>query len=246
MKIDMNQEEGRGYICTIRDVYWRGRGCSGRQPWYTPPWGRRTRGCGTRARRGPGLRSVPRSSPGTSGTVGWTPAHPSRSACWRTPLPTSSVLERSNNRNWDIYTSFIHFNNRYLHVMEYCNESIDDRREARIFLNRVIWDDIGAFWWVLTPSFEEARSSPKKSRLARRYIWRYHFQVMVWDCQIINQALESQLFTSSWGRYHQWLSSDIELVQISAFSASYSWISPCFTARKRIGVWNFSHNLQTW
>jgi hypothetical protein len=40
-----------------------------------------------------------------------------------------------------------------------------------------------------------------------------------------------------WYRYHQWLS-DIELIQMSAFSASHTRINSCFTAGKRIGVQN--------
>jgi hypothetical protein len=54
----------------------------------------------------------------------------------------------------------------------------------------------------------------------------------------------SQLFTSLWNRYHQWLS-DIKLIQISAFSASYSRINPCFTAGNQIGVFKLSRNLRT-
>ncbi len=58
----------------------------------------------------------------------------------------------------------------------------------------------------------------------------------VWDCQILNQVVESQFFNSLWDRYHQWLY-DTKLIQISAFSASYFRINPCFTAGRRIGVW---------
>jgi hypothetical protein len=54
----------------------------------------------------------------------------------------------------------------------------------------------------------------------------------------INQVVESQLFTSCWNWFHQWLP-DSELIQISAFSSSYSRMHPCFTVRKRIWVvWN--------
>jgi hypothetical protein len=28
----------------------------------------------------------------------------------------------------------------------------------------------------------------------------------VWNCQIVNQVVEYQLFTISWHKYHQWLS----------------------------------------
>jgi hypothetical protein len=79
---------------------------------------------------------------------------------------------------------------------------------------------------------------PKKTnRSDRRCIWRYDFQVRVWNCQILNHVVESQLFTSWWKRYQKWLS-DVELIQISVFSTSYSWINPCLTAGKRTGVWN--------
>jgi hypothetical protein len=58
-------------------------------------------------------------------------------------------------------------------------------------------------------------------------------------CKVeINYAQkESQLFSSLWNRCHQW-HSDIELNQISPFSASYSRINTCFTSGKWIGVWN--------
>jgi hypothetical protein len=88
------------------------------------------------------------------------------------------------------------------------------------------------------PLSENPNHHPQKTnRSDKRCIWRYSFQAWVWNCQILNQVVESQLFTSLWNRYHQWLS-DIELIQISVFSASYSRINPCFTAGKRIGVWN--------
>jgi hypothetical protein len=67
-------------------------------------------------------------------------------------------------------------------------------------------------------------------------IWRYLFKGGVWKCQILNQVAESQLFTSLWNRYHQWMS-DIELIQMRAFSAFYSKINSCFTAGKQIVVW---------
>ncbi len=40
-----------------------------------------------------------------------------------------------------------------------------------------------------------------------------------------------------WKRYHLQLP-DIGLDQISAFSASFSWINSCFTAGKRMWVWS--------
>ncbi len=58
----------------------------------------------------------------------------------------------------------------------------------------------------------------------------------VWNCQILNKVVESQLFISLWNGYHQWFS-DIEPNRISASSASYPWINPCFAAGKRIVVW---------
>ncbi len=79
---------------------------------------------------------------------------------------------------------------------------------------------------------------PKKTNRSARSIWRYRFSAGVWNCQILNQVVESQLFTYLWNRYHQWLS-DIELIQLRVFfSASYSRINTRFTAGKRIGVWN--------
>ncbi len=89
------------------------------------------------------------------------------------------------------------------------------------------------------PPFSEIlkHHPPKVNRLARRRIWRYRLQAGVWNCQILNQVVESQLFTSLWNKYHQWFS-DFELIRIRAFSASYSWVNPCFTAGKRIVVWN--------
>ncbi len=61
------------------------------------------------------------------------------------------------------------------------------------------------------------------------------FKPGVWNCQIINQVVESQLFTFLSNRYHQWLS-DIELTQIRACSASYFRMNSCSPAGKRIGV----------
>jgi hypothetical protein len=55
----------------------------------------------------------------------------------------------------------------------------------------------------------------KANRSARRSIWRYLFEAGVRNCQILNQVVESQLFTSLWIRCYQCLS-DIELIQ-SAF-----------------------------
>jgi hypothetical protein len=57
---------------------------------------------------------------------------------------------------------------------------------------------------------------PKKTNRSARSIWRYRFSAGVWNCQILNQVVESQLFTYLWNRYHQWLS-DIELIQLRGF-----------------------------
>jgi hypothetical protein len=38
---------------------------------------------------------------------------------------------------------------------------------------------------------------------ARRCIWRYHFSARVWNCQIPNQVVESQLFNSLWNKQHE-------------------------------------------
>jgi hypothetical protein len=75
----------------------------------------------------------------------------------------------------------------------------------------------------------------------RRCLWRYRFWAGVWDCPILHEVVdESQLITYLWYIYHQWLP-DIELNQISAFSASYSRIDPSFTAGKQIGGLKLSH-----
>jgi hypothetical protein len=76
----------------------------------------------------------------------------------------------------------------------------------------------------------------KTNRSVMRCIWTCCFQAGVWNGQNLSQVVESQLFTSLWNGYHQWLS-DIELNQMSDFSASCSTINPRFTAGKRIGVW---------
>jgi hypothetical protein len=76
----------------------------------------------------------------------------------------------------------------------------------------------------------------QKNLSTRRRIRRYHFQAVVWNCQILIQIAESQLFTSLWNWYHHQRLSGMKLIQISAFSASYPSITPCFTAGKQIGV----------
>jgi hypothetical protein len=91
------------------------------------------------------------------------------------------------------------------------------------------------FWLHLLENLDH--HFQKTNRSARRCIWWYRFWDAVWNCQILNQVVASQLFTSLRNKYHQWLS-DIELNQISVFSASCSRINPCFTVGKRTGVWN--------
>ncbi len=76
--------------------------------------------------------------------------------------------------------------------------------------------DMDATRKVLTPSFRKSQSSPQKTnRSARRCIWRYWFQAWVWNCQILNKVVETQLVPPLWNRYLQWLS-DNELIQISS------------------------------
>ncbi len=104
----------------------------------------------------------------------------------------------------------------------------------------VSWDEtlvpLNSSWPRLSKNHDH---HPKKTnRSAWRCIWRYRFKGRVWNCQILNQVVQSQLFTSFWNRFHQWLS-DIELNQISVFSASYPRINPCFTAGKQIRVRNW-------
>jgi hypothetical protein len=55
----------------------------------------------------------------------------------------------------------------------------------------------------------------KANRSARRCVWRYRFLTGVWNCQILNQVVESQLCASLWNRYHQRLP-EIEPNQMNA------------------------------
>jgi hypothetical protein len=70
---------------------------------------------------------------------------------------------------------------------------------------------------------------------ARRCIWRYHLQAVVWDCQILNQVVESQLFTSLWNGNHRRIS-DVKLIQvISAFQLllpGLTLLSHCWRANR--------------
>ncbi len=56
-------------------------------------------------------------------------------------------------------------------------------------------------------------------------------------CQNVQKIVEFQLFTSLWNRYRHWLF-DIELIDKCFCSDSHSRIHLCFTAGKRIGIWN--------
>jgi hypothetical protein len=104
-------------------------------------------------------------------------------------------------------------------------------------------NDIGDIRYVLTPSIRKPRSaSPKNKPFSQDIFWRYCFSAEVWNCQILNQVVESQLFISLWNRYHRWLS-DMELIQTSAFSASYPRINPGFTAGKRFRCLKLSQQL---
>ncbi len=101
--------------------------------------------------------------------------------------------------------------------------------------------DIGAIRWVLIPSFNKPRSSSAKDE---PFSQERHLKIPLlsrgWNCQILNQVVESELSTSFWNRYHQQWLSDIELNQISVFFflVLIQGLTPCFTAGKRILVWN--------
>ncbi len=84
----------------------------------------------------------------------------------------------------------------------------------------------------------------KQNRSARRCIWRYRCQPGVWNCQILNQVVESQLFTFLWNGYPQWLS-DIQLIQISAFFSFLFLDWPLFLCWRANRYLKFSRNLQT-
>jgi hypothetical protein len=76
----------------------------------------------------------------------------------------------------------------------------------------------------------------------------------VWNYQILNlvvknlwySCIDCRFFTSLSSRFQQWLYSDFELHQISAFLASESDISPCFTAGERIGIWDCYATWRHW
>jgi hypothetical protein len=61
--------------------------------------------------------------------------------------------------------------------------------------------------WRVKISEHHNHHTPKMNRSARRCIWRYRVWAGVWNCQIRNQVVESQLSTyyslQNW--YRQWL-----------------------------------------
>ncbi len=68
------------------------------------------------------------------------------------------------------------------------------------------------------PIITHKKKKKKKNPSARKCIWRYRFKAGVWNsAHVLNQVVESPLFTSLWNRFQQWLS-HIELIQMSAFS----------------------------
>ncbi len=69
------------------------------------------------------------------------------------------------------------------------------------------------YWLILKPSIFTPKAKSNKPR--RRICW-CRFWAGVWNCHILNQVVESQLFTSLSNRYHQWLYV-FELKQMSAF-----------------------------
>jgi hypothetical protein len=97
----------------------------------------------------------------------------------------------------------------------------------------------------LTPSLKQPRLSSRKKKTVKSgdAFEDTRFKPTVRDFQIMTQVtVESQLFTSLGNICHQWLS-DVNLVQVITFSASYSNIELCFTAEKRIvGVGILSRN----
>jgi hypothetical protein len=93
--------------------------------------------------------------------------------------------------------------------------------------------------WI--PPFIKFRSPPPPKKI-EPFSQEMHLKIM-----LLSRGLKlpnpkpcyrvSALYFFFLNRYHQWLS-DIELIQISASSASYCRINPCCTAGRRIGVRN--------
>jgi hypothetical protein len=81
-------------------------------------------------------------------------------------------------------------------------------------------------------------TTKRTNRSVRKCVSIYRFQAVVWNCQILNKLAESQLFTSSWDKYHQWLS-DIKIIRTSAFLSLLFQDKPLFTdCSKANGVWS--------
>jgi hypothetical protein len=89
------------------------------------------------------------------------------------------------------------------------------------------------------PPWEDSNHQSQKGKKktncsATKYIWRRSFQATVQDCRILNQVVESLLFTCSWNKCHQWLP-DTELIQINAifsFLSQDQRLFPCSKANR--------------
>ncbi len=80
----------------------------------------------------------------------------------------------------------------------------------------------------MTPFWKPSPSSPEKRTVELwRCIWRRCFQDGVWNCQVLNHLVQSQLFTSLWSRFYQCLP-DIKLIRIRAFFGSLFQDYPLF------------------
>jgi hypothetical protein len=90
-------------------------------------------------------------------------------------------------------------------------------------------------WLLLSENLDH--HPPKNEPCCQEMHLKIPLSSRVWNCQILNQVVESQLLISSRNRNHHWLS-DIKLIQMSAFSASYSRINLCFTVGKLVWVRN--------
>ncbi len=92
-------------------------------------------------------------------------------------------------------------------------------------------------WIRLDSLFQKTRSSPTKNKPFSQEM-HLKIQLLSLGSKLPNAKPRCRVsaFHFLWNTYHQWLF-DIEVIHISAFSASYSRINPCFTARKRIVVW---------
>ncbi len=111
-----------------------------------------------------------------------------------------------------------------------CVASRDYRREDK----KHVHEARGRHWCHFNSLFQKypivtQTKKKKPNRLSNRCIWIYRFQARVRNRQILNQGVESQLFTCLCNRFHQWLS-DIEIIKMSSFWASYSRNNTGFTA----------------